>query len=126
MTVALWCVLAGGLMPIVCAGIAKAGARDFDNARPREWLDRLEGWRKRADAAQRNGWEAFPLFAVAVLVATLKGGPAGAVDGLAVAWLGFRVAYVACYLADRASLRSVFFALALLSAIAIFVSPLFA
>lgn len=126
MTIALWCVLAGALMPILCAGIAKGGAGDFDNARPREWLDRQDGWRKRADAAQRNGWEAFPLFAVAVLVATVKGGPAGVVDALALAWLGFRIAYVACYLADRASLRSAFFMFALLSAVAIFVSPLFA
>lgn len=126
MTIALWCVLAGGLMPIVCAAIAKGGAADFDNAGPREWLARQEGWRKRANAAQNNAWEAFPLFAVAVLVATVKGGPAGLVDALAVGWLALRIGYVACYLTDRATLRSACFALALFAAIAIFVSPLFA
>lgn len=126
MTVALWCVLIAALMPIVCAGIAKAGAGDFDNASPREWLASQSGHRKRANAAQNNSWEAFPFFAVAVLVATVKGGPAGVVDLLAVAWAAFRVGYIACYLADRATLRSVFFALALFSAIAIFVSPLWA
>jgi uncharacterized MAPEG superfamily protein len=126
MTIALWCVLAAGLMPIVCAGISKAGARDFDNADPREWFARQEGWRRRANAAQNNSWEAFPFFAVAVLVATLKGGPAGAVDLLALAWVAIRIGYVACYLTDRASLRSVMFALALFAAIAIFVSPLWA
>lgn len=126
MTIALWCVLAAGLMPIVCAGIAKGGAGDFDNASPREWLSRQEGWRRRANAAQNNAWEAFPLFAVAVLVATAKGGPAGMVDALSASWLALRIGYVACYLADRATLRSACFALALFAAIAIFVSPLLA
>ncbi|MFC3691499.1 MAPEG family protein [Chenggangzhangella methanolivorans] len=126
MTIALWCVLAAGLMPILCAGIAKAGASDFDNAGPREWLARQEGWRKRANAAQNNAWEAFPLFAVAVLVATVKGGPASLVDSLALAWILFRVGYVACYLADRATPRSACFAFALFTTIAIFVSPLWA
>ena len=126
MTIALWCVLVAGLMPIICAGIAKGGAGDFDNASPREWLGRQDGWRKRANAAQNNSWEAFPFFAGAVRVATVKGGPAGAVDALALAWVAARAAYVACYLTDRATLRSACFALALFAAVAIFVSPLWA
>lgn len=127
MTIALWCVLAGGLLPIACAGLAKYGATDFDNACPREWFDRQEGWRKRADAAQRNGWEAFPLFAVAVLVATTqdaRGG--GAVDALALGWIGLRLGYVWAYVTDRPSLRSPLFALSLLATIAIFVAPVWA
>lgn len=123
MTIALWCVLFAGLLPILCAGAAKAGAADFDNARPREWFDTVEGWRKRLNAAQQNGWEAFPLFAVAVLVASTQGGPRGAVDLLAVLWVAFRLAYVWAYAADRPTPRSGFFSLALLSAIAIFTSP---
>jgi uncharacterized MAPEG superfamily protein len=123
MTIALWCVLIGGLLPIACAGLAKYGADDFDNARPREWFDRQEGWRKRADAAQRNGWEAFPLFAVAVLVATTQGAGGLAVDALALGWVALRLAYVWAYVADRPSLRSPIFALALLSAVAIFTAP---
>ena len=124
MTTALWCVLIGALLPILAAGLVKYGARDFDNSRPREWLDRQEGWRRRADAAQRNGWEAFPLFAVAVLVATTQGAKTGAVDALAVGWVVLRLAFIWAYVADRPSLRSALFAAALFCAIAIFAAPL--
>ncbi|WP_020180786.1 MAPEG family protein [Methylopila sp. M107] len=124
MTIALWCVLVGALLPIACAGLAKYGATDFDNGAPREWFEKQEGWRKRADAAQRNGWEAFPLFAVAVLVATTQGAGGAAVNALALAWVGLRLAYVWAYVADRPSLRSPIFALALLVAVAIFTAPL--
>jgi len=126
MTIALWCVLVAALMPIVCAGIAKGGRADFDNANPRQWLDGLDGWRRRADAAQRNCFEAFPLFAAAALLATFKGAATGTVDLLAVLWLALRIAYVWAYVADRSTLRSALFALALAVAIAIFIAPLWA
>ena len=45
---------------------AKLGA-PFDNRHPREWLARQSGWRARANAAQLNGFEAFPLVEVALL-----------------------------------------------------------
>lgn len=126
MTLALWCVLFAGILPILTAGLAKGGAKDFDNANPREWLGKLEGWRRRANAAQNNGFEAFPLFAAAIIVATMKLGPNATVDGLAVAWVLLRIGYVWAYVADKPTLRSSFFALALFSAIAIFVAPLWA
>lgn len=126
MTIALWCLLVGGVLPIICTGLAKAGAADFDNAKPRDWQNNLQGWRKRANAAQNNSFEAFPLFAAAVLVATVKVGPSAAVDGLAVAWVLLRLAYIAAYIGDRPTLRSAMFALAFFCAIAILVSPLWA
>lgn len=126
MTIALCCVLFGGLLPILCAGLAKYGATDFDNSRPREWFEKQSGWRKRADAAQRNGWEAFPLFAVAVLVAATQGANTGALDALALAWIALRLAYVWAYVSDRPSLRSALFAAALLVTLAIFTAPLWA
>ena len=49
MTTAYWCIFVAMLMPIVWAGVAKAGARDFDNARPRDYLAGLQGWRQRAN-----------------------------------------------------------------------------
>jgi uncharacterized MAPEG superfamily protein len=106
MTIAFWCVLAAGLLPIVTAGIAKGGARAYDNAQPRLWMAAQEGWRARANAAQQNGWEAFPLFAAAVIIAHLTQAPAARVDLLALAFVGLRVAYIACYLWNKASLRS--------------------
>lgn len=126
MTLALWCVLAGAILPILCAGVAKAGAKDFDNASPREWFSRQEGWRRRANAAQNNGFEAFPLFAAAVLVATTQGAPAATVNLLAIAWLVLRIGYSAAYVLDKPTLRSALFALALFAAIAIFTAPAWA
>ena len=55
-------LLVAGLMPMVCAGIAKAGAKGYDNHNPRAWLAKQEGYRARANAAQANCLEAFPYF----------------------------------------------------------------
>lgn len=105
MSLALWSLLAAAVIPYVFAGLAKS-RRDFDNARPREWLARAQGWRQRAHWAQLNSHEAFPPFAAAVLVAELTGAAQGWVDALAVGFLLLRLAYGAAYIADRPTLRS--------------------
>jgi uncharacterized MAPEG superfamily protein len=124
LTVALWCVLVTALIPIVTAGIAKWAGGSYNNNDPRGTATGYAGMAKRAHAAHLNGFEAFPLFAVAVLVAELKGGPRGMVDGFALTFLAARLAYTASYILDRASLRSLLWTAALFSAIAIFISPL--
>ena len=106
MTFALWTILAAILLPLITTGIAKAGASDFSNNTPRIWQDSLTGWRKRADWAHRNHFEALPGFAAAVLVASLVHAPQARVDLYAGLWVLFRIGYTACYLADRATLRS--------------------
>jgi uncharacterized MAPEG superfamily protein len=114
-------VLVAGLMPMVCAGIAKAGAKGYDNHNPRAWLAKQEGYRARANAAQANCLEAFPFFAVGVVLALLTGVDPFVVDLLAVLFIAARVAYVACYLSDKAMFRSVFWAIGHLSVVAFFV-----
>jgi uncharacterized MAPEG superfamily protein len=106
MTIALWCVLVAGVMPIVYAGIAKAGDKSFNNRRPREWYETVSGYRKRAWWAQQNSLEAFPLFAAAVLTAHIAGASQATADALAVAFIAFRFAYGVCYLADIHLARS--------------------
>lgn len=120
MTTAFWCVLVAGLLPYVAAVTAKAGAR-FDNNNPRDWLARQEGYRKRANAAQANAFEAFPLFAAAVIVAFLLEAPQGRVDALAMVFVAARVVYFACYLADWAALRSIAWMVGIGCSVAIFV-----
>lgn len=120
MTIAYLCVLAAAILPILCAGIAKAGFRGYDNRTPRDWLARQEGFRRRADAAQANGFEALPLFAAAVVIAHQLGAPQGRLDALALAFLAARVAYIGAYLADRAMLRSIAWIVGFGLAIAIF------
>jgi len=106
MTIALWCVLIAGLMPLVFAGIAKAGDKSFNNRRPRDWYRSVFGYRKRAWWAQQNTHESFPLFVAAVLVAHYAGAAQGTIDALAIAFIAFRVAYGICYLADIHLARS--------------------
>jgi uncharacterized MAPEG superfamily protein len=122
MTIAFWCVLVAALLPYVATGVAKAGGERFSNRYPRRWLDQQQGLRARAHAAQGNGFEAFPLFAVAVIVAHLTGAPQERIDVLAVLFVLARIAYLVCYLADWHWARSVVWLFGLLAALTIFVS----
>lgn len=106
MTIAFWCVLIVAVIPVITAGIAKAGAK-FDNNNPRDWLAKQEGYRRRANAAQANAFEAFPFFAAAVIIAFLLKAPQERVDTLAMCFVAARVAYLGFYLADLAVLRSI-------------------
>jgi uncharacterized MAPEG superfamily protein len=122
MTPALWSVFLAGLLPYAATLIAKAGRRDFDNRNPRVWLAQQEGYRQRANAAQLNSFEAFPFFAAAVIITHLLRGPQPPVDTLAVVFIVARVLYLICYLANRATLRSVAWGVGFLAVIGIFVS----
>jgi uncharacterized MAPEG superfamily protein len=124
MTLALWCVLAAGILPYLTVGIAKASGGSYNNHDPRSRASAYEGLARRAHAAHLNGFEAFPLFAAAVLVAELKGGPRGMVDGFAMAFVLARVGYIACYALDKPTLRSIVWAVGFFAAVAIFISPL--
>lgn len=121
MTIAYWCVLAAALIPYFTVGFAKS-RRDFDNARPRQWLARLEGWRARAHWAHQNAFEAFPPFAAAVIIAHLAGAPQGRVDALALAFVAARVAYSAFYILDRPALRTVVWTVGIACVIGLFVA----
>lgn len=121
MVISYACVLNAGLMPVFCAGIAKAGAKGYDNHDPRAWLAQQSGFRARANAAQANCLEAFPFFAVGLVLALLTGVDPFVVDSLAVLFVAARVAYVACYLADKALFRSIFWAVGYFSVIAFYV-----
>ena len=105
-TFAWWILLAAFFLPVVCAGIAKAGRRDYDNANPREWEKALGGYRSRAIAAMNNTFEALPFLAAAVIGAHVMGAPQGRLDLLAAIWLALRLVYIGLYVSDRASARS--------------------
>jgi len=124
MTLAYWCVLVAAYLPIVWTGIAKfgAGGRDFDNAAPRVMLAKLDGWRQRANWAQLNGFEAFPPFAAAVIIAHLTSVPQPRIDALALAFITARIVYGVFYLMNLATLRSVAWMAATGCVVALFVS----
>lgn len=111
MTMAVLAVLVAGVLPLVCAGIAKAGWKGYDNRDPRAWLANQTGFRARANAAQANCFEAFPFFAAGVVFASLAQADASLINTLALVFVASRVAYIACYLADKASARSLVWAI---------------
>ena len=123
MTIAFWCVLAAGLLPYAATVVAKSRP-GFDNANPRAWLQDQHGFRQRANSAQLNGFEAFPLFAAAVIIATYLQTPQQTVNGLAVGFLVARVLYIVCYITNKATLRTLVWFLGLLCCISLlFVGP---
>ncbi|MEJ0100031.1 MAG: MAPEG family protein [Pseudomonadota bacterium] len=106
MDIAFWCVFIAGVLPYVSALAAKAGARNYDNKEPRAWLAQQQGYRARANAAQQNGFEAFALFAAAVLAAHAMHGPQARVDVLALVFIAARVVYLPVYIAGWGAVRS--------------------
>ena len=125
MTVAEWCVLASVLLYIGTIGIPKWTARGhFDNDNPRNPAFWRDAFRARALGAHQNGIEAFPFFAVAVLLAEFRGAPQNLINELAILFLIVRVAYVLTYIGDRPRLRSILWSIAFIINIAIFFLPL--
>jgi len=106
MTTAYWCVLIAAIIPMLMSMLAKAGGTGFDNHAVRTYLDAQTGWRQRANWAQQNGYEAFPPFAAAVIIAHQAGADQSMVNVLAVSFIVFRLLYGAIYIANLATLRS--------------------
>ncbi len=106
MSLSMLCVLLTGLLPILLTGAAKFAANGFDNREPRPFLDSQTGWRKRAHWAHLNAFEAFPLFAFAVIMAHLNQANSAAVDSICLLFLLFRVLHAFFYIANWATLRT--------------------
>ncbi|MEN1834733.1 MAPEG family protein [Pseudomonas lijiangensis] len=129
MTVAFWCVLIAILLPIVCAAIAKIGSGRYTNRHnrdPRSFLDSLEGFPRRAHAAQLNSYEITPAFAAAVIIAHIAGNAQlVTIDVLAVLFITSRLLYIIFYVADLATMRSVVWLIGLAAIVGMFVASAF-
>ena len=119
-TTALVCLLIAGLMPLLATAVAKWGFDHYDNHNPRQWLAQQDGARSRANAAQANAFEAFPFFAVGVIVASLAQASAERIALLSVIYVLARLAYIYCYISDRPAWRSMVWGLAMACAIALY------
>lgn len=105
--VAYWCVLAAAVLPYIWVGIAKAGARGYDNRDPRDWAaQQRDPRRRRAHAAQMNAFEAFPIFAAGVVLGDIAGVAEPRIALYAFVFVAARILHGVFYLADRATLRS--------------------
>jgi uncharacterized MAPEG superfamily protein len=120
MTIAYWCVLFMGLLPIVAAGIAKKGFEGYDNGMPRQWLAKQTGFRARANAAQANLFESLPFFFAAVIIASIANAPQERIDLLALGFVAARIAYLVCYVANWPTTRSIVWLAGLACVVAIF------
>lgn len=105
-------VFLAALLPFVAAVSAKAGGKEFTNHEPRSWLAQQGGWRGRANAAQANIFESLPYFYAALLYAHFNGADPILIQWYASAWLVLRLTYIFAYIKDKASLRSLLWALA--------------
>lgn len=112
MTIALWCLLAAGIIPQLFGMYAKA-SKNFDNNNPREFLAQVQGKKARAVAAMQNGYEGLPLFIAAVLIAHIVPllNPSHIVNQsminmLAIGYIVTRIAFGFLYIAGLGTLRS--------------------
>ena len=122
MTFAYWSVLLAAFLPLVWVGAAKAGGGDYDNAKPRIFLERLDGWQQRANWAQSNAYENFPPFAAGVIIAHLAGAQQMTIDILAGVFLLARIAHGVTYILDKPTLRSLVWTLGFFCMVGLFLS----
>lgn len=122
MTIGYWCVFAAAIFPYVFTLMAKLGGRRYNNFSPRDFLEKQEGYRKRAHWVQLNSFEAFPAFAAAVIIAHQTGVAQSTIDYLAIAFIILRVIYGIAYLTNKAQLRSLVWLLGIGCVVALFIN----
>lgn len=129
MTVALWCLVAAGLLLVVSKGPALVymarQPKGYDNRHPRSQQARLEGVGARAVAAHYNTLESFPLFAAGILVAHLHAPEHPLTQALAIGFIVARVAYIWLYVRNIATVRSLVWGLSYLASLGLLLSPLY-
>lgn len=110
MTVAYWCVFVSIFIPIGLVGYAKfSGNSRYDNHAPRDFLEKQSSAQKRAYWAQLNTYEAFPPFAIGVVIAHQIGVEQFAINVASIIFVLARLAYGVCYIKDLATARSIIF-----------------
>jgi uncharacterized MAPEG superfamily protein len=126
MTIAEDCLFAAVLLYLLTLAPVKAlGHREFDNANPRNPKFYRSPMRALVLGAHNNGIETFPFFAAAVLLAEFRAAPQAWVDGLAVGFLGVRLAYVWAYVSRRSTFRTILWSVGFAMNVAIFFLPAF-
>jgi len=122
MTVAYWCVFAAILLPLLFTALAKFTGRygPKANLAPREYLEGLDGFRKRANWAQLNTHESIPAFMAAVIIAHQMQGDQAMIDGLAISYIVLRIVYGFLYMANKGFLRTLVWSAALLCTLGMF------
>lgn len=124
MTIAEWTLLAAVLIYLLTlAPFKPLGHREFDNAKPRDSAFYSTPLRSRALGAHMNGIETFPFFAAAVVLAEFRAAPQHLIDKLAVGFVLLRLLFVAAYLLDYPTTRTLLWNAGFAMNVAIFLLP---
>ncbi len=114
MTIPMWCLLGGVVLPYVWAGVSvpfrnkELGGLDLEQ--PRLQALSLTAGGAGAWGAQMNQWEALTVFMAANLVAFVQGvDPTGAWATASIVWLVARALHGVFYVMEKAVLRVVCF-----------------
>lgn len=97
----------------------------YNNHLPRDQQAQLTDRGKRALGAHLNGFEVFPAFAAAVIMAHLTGVNANILSILSVIFVVSRLIYIYLYLNDKATLRSLIWGIGILCVLFIFIAAIF-
>jgi uncharacterized MAPEG superfamily protein len=120
MTLAYWCLLIAALMPYLWVAVAKANGKRYDNRAPRSWQARQDNPRSNAAyAAHLNAFEAFAPFAAGVLAAQMAGVDTNWIVILSIVFVVCRVLHGVFYIAGKAPLRSLVWAIGFLCVVAL-------
>lgn len=123
MTFALFSLLICIALNLFCAAYAKkvGGFTLADNKNPRAFLAQTSGKAARANAAQQNGYEVFPAYAAAVLVAHLTGqSTVFSMNLCAIVFVLSRIGFIWAYIENKSLLRSLCWGIGFLMIIALF------
>ncbi len=102
MTTSLWCLVIGAVLPYIWLPFTAPARFDkgFDNKLPRVQQAELRGRAARALGAHNNAFEAYLMFAAAVLLAHVLGASPETAGMLSVAWVIARVLHGGMYLVN--------------------------
>jgi uncharacterized MAPEG superfamily protein len=96
----------------------------YDNNNPRSQQAQLTGFGARAKAAHENTIEAFPVFAAGAILALWSNADVATMQMWCSIFIVCRLAYIALYLMDKGTFRSLVWMVATLSSYALMVQPL--
>lgn len=121
MAIILYTLFIASILPIVLSAIGlylrKRQFGSIDNDYPRQQQAQLTGLGLRATAAQQNAWEALSIYSAVVVIAYASGLELSSLDIPALIFISCRILHAVFYLLNLATLRSVIFAVAMLSCI---------
>jgi|SRR5690554_4546953 len=101
-------------LPLIKAMNSEKGG--YDNNNPRAQQRALKGFGERANAAHYNSFEALAIFAPAVLAVAVLGQVDTTAIALAYTFVVARVVFLICYWTDKATLRSLVWAVSMIAA----------